>query len=268
MPNSNPIIKNNVTITGNPNAAQTILFGHGFGTDQTAWKDVVQPFLSDYKVILYDMVGAGKSDMTAFSPNKYNTLHSYADDLVDLCITLNIENAIMVAHSVSGMASMLAAIKAPQYFSRMVFIGASPRYINDEGYTGGFTQEDLNNLFHQMETNYYAWISGFAPMVMSNEDKPELTEGFAKTLAEIRPDIAVSVARTIFQSDTRKMLHLLDKPTLLLHSEYDAAVPREVANYLHAHIRDSQLEIINATGHFPHMSAPKDVIHVIQRFIA
>jgi sigma-B regulation protein RsbQ len=263
-----PIKKNNITITGNLNASRTILFGHGFGTDQTAWEKVSAPFMENYKIVLYDLVGAGKSDINAFSPNRYDTLYAYADDLMDICETLNLSNAILIGHSVSGMISMLAGINAPQYFSKMVLVGASPCYINDEPYVGGFTQEALNDLYNSMETNYYAWISGFAPYVMSNENKPELAESFAKTLAAIRPDIAVSVARTIFQSDYRHKLSSVTIPTLLLHNENDAAVPVSVGVYMQKQMPNSTLELINAEGHFPHISAPEHVIDAIERFIA
>jgi sigma-B regulation protein RsbQ len=268
MPHSNPITKNNVTITGNPDAMETMMFGHGFGTDQTAWSEVIKPFMSRYRIILYDMVGAGKADLAAFSPNRYDNLQAYAQDVVDICVTLNVKDAIMVAHSVSGMVSLLAAIQAPQHFSTIIMVGASPRYINDDDYIGGFTQEALNGLYAEMEKNYYAWVSGFAPMVMSNEDKPELTLAFAQTLSLIRPDIAISVVRTIFQSDYRSKLGLLNKPTLIIQSESDVAVPNSVGEYLHKHINNSKLDVVAAQGHFPHISAPQEVIHSIERFIA
>jgi sigma-B regulation protein RsbQ len=261
--------KNNVSVTGNLNADQTIIFSHGFGTSKEIWQQVSEPFMKDYKVVVYDLVGAGKADVDAFNPETYDTLYAYADDLIDLCEILNIRNAILVAHSVSGMIGLLTFLKAPQIFSKMIFLGASPRYINtDDGYTGGFTQQALNDLFSSMETNYYAWISGFAPYVMSNNDKPELAESFARTLSEIRPDIAVSVARTIFQSDYRSKLSGLTIPTLLVHNDNDPAVPVSVGEYMHKHIPNSQLKIIHAEGHFPHVSAPEQVITAIQNFIA
>jgi sigma-B regulation protein RsbQ len=267
MPHSNPLKKNNVNIKGNLSATQTILFGHGFGTDQTAWNNILPAFLEKYKVVLFDMVGAGKADLEAFSPNRYDHLGAYAEDVLSICEALNLKDVIMIAHSVSGMVSLLAASKEPRYFSKIVMIGASPRYINDGDYIGGFTQEALNELYRSMETNYYAWVSGFAPMVMSNEDKPELAEGFARTLSEIRPDIAISVVRMIFQSDVRNKLGFLQKPTLILQSQNDVAVPVEVGNYLHKHIEGSQLEVIPSQGHFPHISAPEEVTRAILRFI-
>lgn len=262
-----PIKKNNVVMKGNLYARETIIFSNGFGTEQAVWEHVMAPFLADYRIILYDLAGSGKADMQSFSPLKYDSLRSYADDLVDVCERMFVKDAIFIGHSVSGMVGMLAAIQAPQLFSKMVFIGASPRYINTDDYVGGFTQEALDELYKTMETNYFAWISGFAPMAMRNDDKPELAAVFAKTLSAIRPDIAVSVVRTIFQSDYRDRLSKLAKPTLLIHCANDVAVPLEVGEYLHKNIKGSILEVIDAEGHFPHLSAPAEVIKAIKKFI-
>jgi sigma-B regulation protein RsbQ len=268
MQTVDPIQRNNVNIRGNLNAGKTMIFGHGFGTDQTSWYKVAEAFAGDYRQIFYDNTGAGNADPQSFSPNKYDNLSAYADDLTDICEKLGIKDAVMVAHSVSGMVSMLAAIKAPQYFSEMIFLGASPRYINDGDYHGGFEQDDLFNLYQTMENNYYAWVSGFAAAVMNTPDRPKLAQNFAQTLESIRPDIAVSVARTIFQSDYRRDLSKLTKPTLLIHCEYDIAVPLAVGRYMHEHIPNSTLNIIKAEGHFPHISAPEEVIKAIKQFLA
>jgi len=262
----NPIEKNNVTII-NDGKEDTILFAHGFGTDQTAWTSVAEAFQRDYRIILYDNVGAGRSAPEAFSPNRYDNLNSYADDLLDICRELNIDHAIMVGHSVSGMISLLAAIKEPQRFRKLILVGASPRYMNDEGYLGGFSREALDSLFQAMDNNYYAWVSGFAPAAMANADRPQLAESFASSLSSIRPDIAQSVARVIFQADYRTALPKLETETLLLQTREDIAVPTEVAEYLHKHIKNSKLKIVNAEGHFPHISAPQEIIKAIKDFI-
>jgi sigma-B regulation protein RsbQ len=261
------IVKKNNVAVKNENGKETIVFAHGFGTDQTAWEQVAAAFIDDYKLVLYDNVGAGQSDPAAFSPNKYDTLQSYANDLVDICKGLNLKDAVMVGHSVSGMISLLAAVKEPGMFKKMILVGASPRYLDDAGYTGGFTQEALDQLYAAMANNYYAWVSGFAPMVMENPDKPELAESFAHSLASIRPDIAQSVARVIFQSDHRQDLPKVNVETLLLQTQHDNAVPGEVALYLNRHIPNSTLVQVNAEGHFPHISAPDEIIREIKKFI-
>lgn len=264
---SDSLMKNNVTVEGNADAAATIIFAHGFGTDKNSWDSVKQAFSADYRLILYDNVGAGKSDPNAYSPIKYNTLTTYADDLIAIAEELALTDAIIIAHSVSSMISLLAAVKKPQYFSKMVLIGASPRYLDDENYTGGFNQLVLNDMYENMKNNYYAWVSGFSAAAMGNPDKPELGESFAKTLSEVRPDIALAVAKVIFESDIRAELGKLDKQTLLIQSHEDIAVPAEVAVYLNENIYNSTLTYVNATGHFPHISAPQEIISAIKAFI-
>jgi len=261
--------KNNVSIEGNPDAEQTIVFAHGFGTDQTSWKNVKTAFESDYRLVLFDTVGAGMADPDAYSPIKYNTLNTYADDLLAILEELGLFAVVIIAHSVSSMITLLAAVKAPERFSKLVFIGASPRYINDEpaNYTGGFTQPALNSMYEAMTTNYYAWASGFSAVAMGNPDVPELGEEFAKTLAAIRPDIALSVAKVIFESDLRDQLSGLDKEVLLVQSHEDIAVPPQVADFLKENIQGSTLKYVQATGHFPHISAPQEIVKVIKAFL-
>ena len=264
---STTLIKNNVTIEGNVNAEVTIVFAHGFGTDKTTWNTVKQAFEDDYRLILYDNVGGGNADPKAYSPIKYNTLHTYADDLINIAQELELENAVVVAHSVSSMIALLAAIKTPEYFSKMVLIGASPRYLDDENYFGGFNQPVLNEMYDNMTNNYYAWVSGFSSAVMANPEKPELAESFAEKLSAIRPDIALAVAKVIFESDIRSELGKLNKQTLLIQSEEDIAVPEAVAGYLHQNIPNSTLKHVSAKGHFPHISAPQEIISAIKAFI-
>jgi len=260
--------KNNVSIKGNIGADETLIFAHGFGTDQTAWDEVKKAFADDYRLILYDNVGAGKSDPNAYSTIKYNTLHTYADDLLAIIADLKLQNVKVIAHSVSSMITLLAAIKEPSYFTKLVFVGASPRYINDsEGYVGGFTQPALENMYETMTTNYYAWVSGFSSAAMGNPDQPELGAAFARTLGAIRPDIALAVAKVIFESDLRNELSKLRKPVLLIQAHDDIAVPKEVAEYLNENIQHSKLTYVNAKGHFPHISAPKEVIAAIKAYL-
>lgn len=258
--------RNNVKILGN--GSKTIIFAHGFGSDQTAWRHQVTAFASDYRIILFDHVGAGKSDFSAYSPRRYSSLYSYSEDLLDLCAELKLTQCILVGHSVSGMVSLLAALVEPQCFSQLIFISASPRYLNDEGYIGGFEQSDLDSLYAAMSSNYYAWVSGFAPIAMGNPEKPELALEFANTLGAIRPDIAQAVARVIFQSDHRAELPRLTLPTTILQASDDIAVPMEVGQYMADKIAGSQLIPIQARGHLPHISAPDVVTHAIASCLA
>jgi len=261
--------KNNISVEGNLKAPKTLLFANGFGTDKTAWNEVKQAFKDDYRLILFDTVGGGNADPDAFSPIKYNKLNAYADDLTKIATELDLRDAVIIAHSVSSMIALLASVKAPEYFSKLVFIGASPRYLNDDGenYFGGFTQPALDNMYSAMTTNYYAWVSGFSSAAMGNPDKPELGAYFAGSLAAIRPDIALAVAKVIFESDVRPDLSKLQKQTLLLQSQSDIAVPAVVAWYLNKNISSSTLKFVDATGHFPHISAPREVIAAVKSFI-
>lgn len=261
------IEKNNITFEGNQKAKRTILFVHGFGTDQSAWKAVKSAFEADYRIILYDNVGSGKTDPRRFSPIKYSSVTSYADDLLSITTAFDLTDSIVVGHSVGGMISLLAAIKAPQYFSKMVFIGASPRYLNDGNYHGGFTQAELESMYETMRTNYYAWVSGFSAAAMGNLHNPELGAEFARTLSAIRPDIALSVARVIFESDFRDVLNKVDKEILLIQAQKDIAVPINVAEYLNRNISGSKLTVVDAEGHFPHISAPEEIIQALNGFI-
>jgi sigma-B regulation protein RsbQ len=261
--------KNNVTVLGNPNAEQTLIFAHGFGSDQQSWKAVIPAFESDYKIVIFDNVGAGKADPEAYNAINYDSLDAYADDLLDIFEHFNLKGSIVIAHSVSSMITLIAALKSPDYFSKVVFIGASPRYIDDESqnYTGGFTQPALNQMYEAMNSNYHAWASGFSAVAMGNPESPELGEEFARTLSAIRPDIALSVAKVIFESDVRDRLNLLNLEVLLIQSQDDIAVPATVASYLNENIKGSILKYVNAKGHFPHVSAPLEIIKVIKDFI-
>ena len=258
--------RNNVKVIGN--GSQTIIFAHGFGSDQTAWRHQSAAFASNYRIVLFDHVGAGLSDIAAYSPRRYSSLYSYAEDLLDLCAELKLTQCILVGHSASGMVTLLAALVEPHCFSQLIFISASPRYLNDNGYIGGFEQSDLDALYAAMSSNYYAWASGFAPLAMGNPDKPELATEFAKILSAIRPDIAQAIARVVFQSDHRDELLRLKVPTVILQSNNDMAVPPEVGRYMADKIPNSQFIPLSATGHLPHLSAPNTVTSAIASCLA
>lgn len=263
------ISKNNIKIIGKQDAEHTIVFGHGFGTDQTSFAGVVPAFENDYRIVLFDNAGGGKSDIASFNPVRYSSLSGYVTDLIDICKHLELKDVYYVGHSVNGMVSLLASIKAPQFFSKLILLGASPRYLNDasQGYIGGFEQADLDGFYEAMNTNYYAWASGFSKVAMSNDDKPHLAEQFAETLSAVRPDIALGVSKAIFQSDHRADLPKSGAPTLIVQTSDDVAVPVQVGDYMHRHIPNSSLLRVNIKGHFPQISAPGEVVGAIQSFI-
>jgi sigma-B regulation protein RsbQ len=245
-----------------------LIFAHGFGSDQRAWRHQVAAFKSQYQIILFDHVGCGRSDFNAYSPERYGRIHGYAEDVLELCEELDLRDATLVGHSVSGMVSMLAALAEPRRFQRLVFIKASPRYLNDGGYVGGFERSQLDALYATMSANFLAWAGGFAERVVNMPEMPELAREFARTLSAMRPDIALASARVIFESDFRAELPRLKIPTLILQSGADFAVPDEVGLYMAQHIPLARLARIDARGHLPHLSAPMAVTHALSDFLA
>jgi len=262
------IRRNNITIEGNLQSKNTLIFGNGFGTGKQVWDAVKTFFETEYKIILFDNVGGGNSDINAYNSAKYQSLEGYADDLIEICTELQLTNVFFIGHSAGAMIGILASLNAPGIFTKMVLIGASPRYLNDPNYTGGFDQHALDEIYLQIKTNYVKWVSGFSKMTMRNEDRPYLSTQFAESLLSLRPDISLEVTKSIFQSDFRLVLKFIECQVLIVQSKNDIAVPQAVAEYLHSKIRGSKLVIINADGHFPHISAPGAVAAVLSDFFA
>jgi sigma-B regulation protein RsbQ len=261
------IHRNNVRILGNQQSDKTLVFAHGFGTDQTAWNQLVPAFEETYRIVLFDYVGANEATTPFFNPRKYNQLHAYAEDMLDIFEELNLKDVIFIGHSAGGMSGILAAIQEPNWFSRLVLLNASPHYLNAETYNGGFSVDILEHLFGQMESNFHAWVSGFAPMIMANPNRPQLANSFAKTLSGMRPDVALAIARTIFYSDHRSDLAHLLHPTLLIQAKEDVAVPLEVGYFMQRQIPNSTLFFVDTEGHLPHVSNPELVLELIKPFI-
>ncbi len=246
---------------------QTLVMAHGFGSDQTAWRYQTKALCSQYRIVLFDYIGYGKSDISTYSPLRYNSVESYRDDVLEIYDALDLTGTIFIGHSMSAMIGMLAASAQPERFTKLVFVGASPRYLNDDGYVGGFNQSDLNSLYETMAVNYLDWSSGFAPLAIANPHRPELAQEFVRTLSSMRPDIAQSIARVIFESDFRSQLSSIQQPVLLLQAQRDIVVPAAVGDYLAARIPRNKLIFLNAEGHLPHLSAPDEVLSAIQQFI-
>lgn len=263
---NNPVLKrNNVKITGK--GTQVMLFAHGFGCDQQSWQFIIDSFTEDFRVILFDYVGAGKSDLSQYDKEKYADLKGYAQDVLDICEALDLHDVIFVGHSVSSMIGLLAANKAPQYFKKLIFIGPSPRYINEEGYVGGFERTDLESLFEFMDSNYLGWSSQLAPTIMGNPDQPEhgafLTNSFCMT----DPEIARQFARVTFYSDNRQDLSKLTVDSLTLQCSDDIIAPLAVGDYMKANVPGNSLKVLNATGHCPHISAPEETVEAIRAYL-
>lgn len=239
-----------------------VVFSHGFGTDQTAWKAVVERLPARCSALLFDLPGASPLVPEGFNPDDYRSITAFADDVLALLDEVGVARCTYVGHSVSGMIGVLMAIEEPWRFHRLVLLNASPRYLNDAGYVGGLERADLEGLLGAMSGNYQSWVAGFAPHAIA-ADVPQAVRDFSSCLLAMRPDISVRIARTIFESDYRRLLPSLTVPTLLIHAHRDIAVPEAVGHYLHDHIPDSRLAWIDTVGHLPHLSAPDEVTAVL-----
>ncbi|WCJ31345.1 alpha/beta-Hydrolases superfamily protein [Euphorbia peplus] len=247
---------------------QVLVLAHGFGTDQSVWKHLVPHLVDDFKVILYDNMGAGTTNPDYFDFDRYTTLEGFAYDLLAILEELQVQSCVLVGHSVSGMVGAIASISRPDLFSKIILLSASPRYLNDVDYYGGFDREDLNQLFEAMQSNYKAWCSGFAPLAVGGDMDSVAIQEFSRTLFNMRPDIALCVAQTIFQSDMRHILDLVTVPCHILQSGKDLAVPVVVSEYLNKHLGgESIVEVVSTDGHLPQLSSPDIWIPVLLRHI-
>lgn len=260
------LVRNHVTIRGTGN--QPMLFAHGFGCSQQMWRFITPAFEENYRLILFDYVGSGSSQLGAYNPERYANLNGYAQDVLDICSALELHDIIFVGHSVSCMIGLLASLKAPQRFSRLVMIGPSPCYINDgAGYVGGFNRTDIEELLLTMEKNYIGWANFLAPVVINDPDQPVMTQELTESLCSTDPIIACQFARVTFLSDNRLDLAKATTPALVLQCTQDLIAPIEVGKYVHHHLRDSRLVMLNATGHCPHMSAPQETIQAMTVYL-
>ena len=258
--------RNNVTVAGR--GSQPMLFAHGYGCDQHMWRFVVPAFADDYQLVLFDHVGSGRSDLTAYDRAKYSSLQGYADDVLEICATLDLRDVVFVGHSVSAMIGVLAAVKEPDRFARLVLVGPSPRYIDEGEYRGGFTEQDIRDLLAFQDSNYLGWSSTLAPVIMGNPDRPELAAELTNSFCRTDPDIAKQFAAVTFLSDNRADLSDVPVRSLILQCREDVIAPMAVGAYVHAHLPDSDLVILDATGHCPHLSAPEETIAAMKAFLA
>lgn len=258
--------RNNVRVSGE--GPRTIVFAHGFGCDQNMWRFVEPAFSAEFQTVLFDHVGAGRSDLKAYSREKYASLDGYATDVVEIGEALGLREAVFVGHSVSAMIGLLAAKRAPEMFGELIMVGPSPRYINDDGYVGGFSAAQIEELLEFLDSNHMGWSAAMAPTIMGNADRPELSEELENSFCRTDPDIAKHFARTTFTSDNRADLQDVKARTLILQCSEDVIAPIEVGQYLHAHIANSELVVMRATGHCPNLSAPEETTAAIRTFLA
>lgn len=262
---SSVLQRNNVTERGRGD--RVMMFAHGFGCDQHMWEPVARSFENEYRVVLFDYVGAGKSDLSAFNPERYSSLDGYADDIVEIGEALGLKDAILVGHSVSAMIGALATMKAPGMFSDLVMVGPSPRYIDDEEYKGGFSREQIEELLEFLADNHLGWAAAMAPAIMGNADRPELGKTLENSFCNTDPEIAQAFARVTFFSDNRADLPQVQARTLVLQCSQDIIAPVEVGEYVSANVPNSSYRLLRATGHCPNLSAPEEVTEAIRSFV-
>lgn len=256
-----------MTITGR-RGGPVMMLAHGFGCDQNLWRLVVPPLAEHFELVLFDYVGSGRSDLSAWSRERYGSLDGYARDVLEICRELDLHDVIFVGHSVSAMIGVLAAAAEPGRFARLVLVAPSPRYIDDPktGYRGGFSAADIDELLENLDANYLGWSASMAPVIMANPERPELGQELNNAFCATDPDIAAVFARTTFLSDSRGELAAIDVPTLVLECAEDMIAPREVGAFVHAAISGSSLVTLDATGHCPQLSAPEATAGAIIAF--
>jgi sigma-B regulation protein RsbQ len=258
--------RHNVIVSGVADG-QPILFAHGFGCDQHMWRFVAPRFEDRFRVVLFDHVGAGASDLASYDPEKYRSLSGYAADVLEICRELDLRDVIFVGHSVSAMIGVLAAIDEPDRFAKLVLVGPSPRYIDDDGYVGGFAEEDVNELLDSLASNYLGWSSAMAPVIMGNPDRPELGAELTESFCRADPEIARQFARATFLSDNRADLPRITTPTLVLQCTDDAIAPIAVGEYVRDHVPNASMVLLDAVGHCPNLSAPDATTAAIAMFV-
>ena len=244
-----------------------MMFAHGFVCDQNMWRHVWPAFQDRFRIVLFDHVGAGGSDLRAYNSEKYSSLAGYADDIVEIGNELGLKDAVFVGHSVSAMIGLLASLKAPGMFRSLVMVGPSPRYIDDDYYVGGFKEQQIAELLAFLADNHMGWSTAMAPAIMGNPNRPELGEELTNSFCRTDPDIAKEFARVTFNSDNRADLGKVTIPTLILQCSEDVIAPLAVGDYMHKQMPNSKLVVLKATGHCPNLSAPEEVISAMRGFV-
>ena len=258
--------RNAVTVTGRAHG-HPMMFAHGYGCDQNMWRTVAPAFLDTHRVVLFDHVGAGRSDLGCYDDERYSTLDGYAEDILEIVHDLDLRDIVFVGHSVSAMIGLLAAIREPDRFAKLILVGPSPRYINDGDYVGGFDKSDIEAMLESLDSNYLGWSSTMAPVIMGNPERPELGAELTNSFCATDPEIARKFAHVTFMSDNRDDLGKVRTPALILQCTDDVIAPTVVGDYVHENLPGSTLVIMNATGHCPNLSAPAETIAAIRTFL-
>jgi sigma-B regulation protein RsbQ len=258
--------RNNVTVTGREDGP-SVLLAHGFGCDQNLWRLIVPDLAARYRVVLFDHTGAGRSDLSAWTPERYGSLDGYADDVLAICRELDLRDVVLVGHSVSAMIAVLAANREPDRFAKLVLLTPSPCYVDDGDYRGGFSAGEIDELLETMDGNYLGWSQHIAPVIMGAPQQPGLGAELAASFCRADPLIARHFARTTFLSDNRDDLQRVSTPALVVQCRDDVIAPVEVGRYVHDHVAGSEFALLDATGHCPNLSAPRQLVEAMDRYL-
>ncbi len=260
------LARHNVVVRGRADG-RPMLFAHGFGCDQNMWRYVAPAFEDDFRVVLFDHVGAGRSDLAAYDEDRHGSLAGYAQDVLDICEELDLQDVVFVGHSVSAMIGVLAAVEQPERFSGLVLVGPSPRYTDEGDYRGGFSEADIEDLLESLDSNYLGWSTAMAPVIMGNADRPELGAELTASFCRADPRIARRFAHVTFTSDNRADLAKVATPTLVLQCTEDVIAPVSVGEYVRDTVPSARMVLLDATGHCPNLSAPEATVAAIADFV-
>lgn len=261
------IKRNNIHFQGRADSDRVMMLIHGYGCDQNMWRFVTPAFAEDFRIVLLDLVGCGQSDSSYYDYDRYDSLDGYAEDILEICEAFELQNVTLVGHSVSSMISLLAALKRPDLFENLIMVGPSPCYINDNGYNGGFSRQDIEDLLDSLDSNYLGWSQAITPVIMGNPERPELSQELTNSFCQNDPEIARHFARVTFLSDNRDDLPNLEVRTLVLQCSSDVIAPVSVGQYVHQKVSNSEYVQLQATGHCPHLSEPEETIKAMKAFL-
>lgn len=260
------VARHNVVVRGRP-AGPVMLFAHGYGCDQNMWRYVAPAFEDDFRVVLFDHAGAGRSDPATYDADRHNSLSGYAQDVLEICRELDLHEVVFVGHSVSAMIGVLASLEEPERFAKLVLVAPSPRYTDDGDYIGGFAPADIEEMLESLDSNYLGWSTAMAPVIMGNADRPELGEELSASFCRTDPTIARRFARVTFTSDNRADLTRVSTPTLVLQCTEDVIAPVPVGQFVRDAVPGARLQLLQATGHCPNLSAPDATVSAIAAFV-
>ena len=263
---ASPVERHAVRVMGAP-GGRTVVLGNGLGCDQRLWRDVAAALSGRFRVVTFDHVGHGMADASAFDPVRHGELDGYADDLLAVCDELGLDRILYVGHSVSAAVGALAAARCPGRFAALVLLAASPRYLDDDGYVGGFTREAVDGVLEAIDADWGDWVEATAPTIAGGEDRPEAAARVVRAFMGTRPQVARRFARATFLSDIRDALPAVDAPALVLQCAEDPMVPPEVGGYLRLALPESELVVLQASGHVPHVTVPGQTSASIEAYL-